>query len=230
MNSTRRLLLLAALASVSAFAAPPGPSTATAAKPVNIAVVYFDVLSQNAELSAFSKGLAAMMITDLTNADPGLKVLERDRLEAILGELKLGETKYSDPSNLAKIGKLLGVDFIVTGSLIRAANVSSIELKLFSVPTSEVKATARVKMKDDDVFTAEQGCVEAVLKNLDRLKGSLSFGSRGTLPFASAVKYSLALDAKDKKDKPTATRLLKEVVVERPEFALAKLDLMTLTE
>jgi TolB-like protein len=222
VNSTRRLLLLAALASVAAFAAPP--------KPVNVAVVYFDVLSQNAELSAFSKGLAAMIITDLTNADPGLKVLERDRLEAILSELKLGETKYSDPSNLAKIGKLLGVDFIVTGSLIRAANVSSIELKLFSVPTSEVKATARVKMKDDDVFTAEQGCVEAVLKNLDRLKGSLSLGTRAPLPFATAVKYSLALDAKDKKDKATATRLMKEVVAERPEFALAKLDLLTLTE
>jgi hypothetical protein len=54
--------------------------------------------------------------------------------------------------------------------------------------------------------------------------------ARPPLPFATAVKYSRALDAKDKKDKATATRLLQEVVTERPEFALAKLDLASLTD
>jgi TolB-like protein len=220
-----RPVLLLALLALPALAAPPPPPAA--AKPVRVAVLYFDVLSQSAELQAFTKGFAAMMITDLAPTE-GLTVLERDRLEAILAELKLGEGKFSDPSNLAKAGKLLNADFLVTGSIIKAANVSSVELKVFSVATSSIVHTSRAKMKDDDVFAAEQACVESVLKSLGKLRGALA--AREPLPFPVAVKYSLALDAGDKKDTVLARRLLNELVAERPSFALPKLDLLRLTD
>lgn len=221
MNLSRRLLLLALAASPALAAAPAEP------KPVRIAVLYFDVLTQDVELTAFSKGLAAMMITDLATAQ-GVQVVERDRIEAILAELKLGESRFADKSNLAKIGKLLNANFLVTGTLIKAGKVQSVELRLFNSETSVVTHSHRTKLKDDDVFEAEQSCVESVLKSMDKLKGTL--GARAPLPYSTAVKYSQALDAKDKKDKVGAAKLLKEVVAERPEFALAKLDLATLTD
>lgn len=224
MNSlTRRAVLLFSLVAVPALAA----DKAQEKPPVRIAVLYFDVLTQDAELQAFTKGLAAMMITDLAMA-PGLQVVERDRLEAVLAELKLGSGAFTDKSNLVKVGKLLQADFLVTGSLIKAGKIQSIELRLFASATSAVTATHRAKLKDDDVFEAEQSCVAAVLKSLDKMKSELAV--KDTLPYATAVKYSYALEAKDKKDKATATKLLKEVVNERPGFALAKLDLATLTE
>ncbi|MBL8916811.1 MAG: hypothetical protein JNM17_39275 [Archangium sp.] len=223
MKILRRVLLVA-LAALPSFAADKPAEK----PPVRIAVLYFDVLTQDAELQAFTKGLAAMMITDLAMA-PGLQIVERDRLEAVLAELKLGSSAFTDKSNLVKVGKLLQADFLVTGSLIKAGKIQSIELRLFSSATSAVTATHRAKLKDDDVFEAEQSCVGAVLKSLDKMKSELAVKSE-PLPYATAVKYSYALDAKDKKDKATATRLLQEVVKERPGFALAKLDLATLTE
>ncbi|MFO0601470.1 MAG: CsgG/HfaB family protein [Myxococcaceae bacterium] len=220
---TRRF---AALALGLALLAPP--ALAAEKKPVRLAVLYFDVLTKDDELFAFSKGLAAMMITDLATASNGLQIVERDRIESILAELKLGDSRFADKSQLSKVGKLLLADFVVTGTLIKAGKVQSIELKLYNQATSAIVYTQRVKLKDDDVMDAEQQLVTGVLGNLDALKNAL--GQRAPVPFPTVVKYSLALNAKDQKDTATATKLLKEVVAERPEFALAKLDLMTLTQ
>lgn len=212
--------------------AGPAFAGADAGRPTRIAVLYFDVQSTNAELAIFSKGLAAMMITDLA-ASP-LQVVERDRLEAILAELKLGETRFADRSKFPKIGALLGADFLVTGTLIKSAGLFTLELKLFSVSTSLVVHTYRAMLKEDDVLDAEQRAVESVLKHLDKLQvaaaPAVAPPKKSTLKLAAAMKYSRALDAKDRKDTATAKQLLGEVVKEQPVFKLAQLDLLSLRD
>ena len=151
------------------FPALAGPD---AGHPTRIAVLYFDVQATNPELAVFSKGLAAMMITDLAAAP--VQVVERDRLEAILAELKLGETRFADKSKFPKIGALLGADFLVTGTLIKAGSLFTLELKLFSVSTSLIVHTVRALLKEDDVLDAEQRAVESVLKHLDKLQIAVS--------------------------------------------------------
>ena len=212
--------------------AGPAFGGADARRPTRIAVLYFDVQATNPELAVFSKGLAAMMITDLA-ASP-LQVVERDRLEAILAELKLGESRFADKSKFPKIGALLGADFLVTGTLIKAGSLFTLELKLFSVSTSQIVHTVRAMLKEDDVLDAEQRAVESVLKHLDKLQVTSAptepAGKKSTLKLAAAVKYSRALDAKDKKDNATARTLLGEVVKEQPDFKLAQLDLLSLRD
>lgn len=207
---------------------------ADAGRPVRVAVLYFDVLSADPDLAAFSKGLAAMMITDL--AASSLQVVERDRLESLLAELKLGESRFADKSKFPKVGSLLGADVLVTGTLLRAGKVSTIELRVYSVATSQVVHTQRVQLQNGDVLEAEQQAVDGVLKHLDRLQATSTptmvggtATPRAPLPFSTAVKYSQALDAKDRKDPAAASKLLKEVVAEQPQFKLAQLDLLSLT-
>lgn len=221
-----RQLAVLVLLSLPAFAGPD------AGHPTRIAVLYFDVQSTNPELALFSKGLAAMMITDLAAAP--VQVVERDRLEAILAELKLGESRFADKSKFPKIGALLGADFLVTGTLIKVGSLFTLELKLFSVSTSLIVHTARALLKEDDVLDAEQRAVESVLKHLDKLQVAASpagaAAKKSTLKLAAAVKYSRALDAKDKKDNATARTLLGEVVKEQPDFKLAQVDLLSLRD
>jgi hypothetical protein len=50
------------------------------------------------------------------------------------------------------------------------------------------------------------------------------------LPDATFKSYAKGLEAKDKKDKATAARLLGQVVKEQPDFRLAQLDLLSLTQ
>lgn len=61
------------------------------------------------------RGLAEMMMTDLATIDR-LRIVERVRLQALLDELKLAQSKYIDPSTAPQVGKLLGAGRLVGGS------------------------------------------------------------------------------------------------------------------
>ena len=61
------------------------------------------------------RGLAEMMTADLAKVER-LRVVERVRLQALLDELKLAQSRYVDPSTAPDIGKLLGAGRLVGGS------------------------------------------------------------------------------------------------------------------
>ncbi|MCB4755930.1 MAG: CsgG/HfaB family protein [Elusimicrobia bacterium] len=54
--------------------------------------------------------------------DKRLKVIERNHIVQILGELRLSETGLMDPKSARRIGEVLGADVIVTGTLIDLDN------------------------------------------------------------------------------------------------------------
>lgn len=225
-----RLALLLLLA-LPALAAPPDAGT----RP-RVAVLYFDPLTTDPDLAMFSKGLAALLITDFT-ANPGLRVLEREKLEDALKELNLGESKYADKSTFAKIGKVLGVEYLVIGSLVCGGkNQCRITSRVMAYPQLEEVAGAKVTLDPDDVFAGEEKLVAELSQKLVAL-GSLAawepppeLKKNHKLPLSTGVKYAKALDAKDKKDKATQKKLLSEVVKEQPGFKLAQLDLLSLRD
>lgn len=221
-----RLLLLFVLLASSAFA-----GTDAGRKP-RVAVLYFDVLSTNEDLKVFSKGLAELLITDLVATD-GLDVLERSRIEEVLAELKLGESRFADKASFEKAGQVLGADYLVLGSLIGNKEFK-VTARVVAVGTAKIPKSAKVDLHGDDVFEAESRLVVEVAQQLVAL-GALARAPEPPkrphkLPLSTATKYARALDAKDKKDKPAAVKLLTDVVKEQPEFKLAQLDLLSLTK
>src|ERR1700759_3401630 len=78
------------------------------------AVLYFDYSGKDADMAVLKKGLAQMLISDLSALD-GVRLVERDRLEEILAELKLAQSGKIDPATAAKVGKLLGARYMVLG-------------------------------------------------------------------------------------------------------------------
>src|SRR5882724_7355772 len=90
-------------------------AAADPARPV-ISVLYFDNKSTNADLDVMRKGLADMIVTDLVAWD-GVTVVERDRLEAVLAELKLQSSKKLDAATAVKVGKLIGAQYYLTGAM-----------------------------------------------------------------------------------------------------------------
>ena len=55
-----------------------------------VAISYFDNTSGSEQYNHLSKGLADMLITDLSNVK-SLKIVEREKLESLLKEIDLGE-------------------------------------------------------------------------------------------------------------------------------------------
>ncbi len=227
-----RVLFLLGLLAATALGAEPD-----AGRRPRVAVLYFEVSEvKDEDLKLFSKALAEMTITDLL-AMGHVDVVERARLEEVLTELKLGETRFADQGTFARAGKLLGADYLVTGSIYGNPKIGyMLGGRIVHGEQGTVLKAVRVKLDGDDVYGAEAAVVEFVgqqLRTLGAIGGAPQAAppKRGhRLPLSTATKFARALDAKDKKDKATAVKLLTEVVKEQPEFKLAQLDLLSLTQ
>jgi TolB-like protein len=65
-------------------------------------------------------------------------VLERAQSEAILGELAFQQEGVTDPAQAAKFGKLLNVEFVVTGRVTRIDDALQINVQMIRIETGEI--------------------------------------------------------------------------------------------
>ncbi len=105
-----------------------------------VAVLYFDNQG-NADLEPLKVGLAQMLITDLQQAGD-IPVVERARIQAVLDELELGHNGMADPTTAARIGKLLGAEWLVLGSYFDLMGTLRVDTRVVRVETGEIVHTA----------------------------------------------------------------------------------------
>src|SRR5579863_7396424 len=67
------------------------------------------------------KGIVDMLVTDLVK-DGTYSIIERKALDKIMAEQNFSNSDRADPTSAAKIGKLLGVDAIIEGSITEFGN------------------------------------------------------------------------------------------------------------
>ena len=84
-----------------------------------VAVFYFDnaALVDNARYEPLRKGLAMMLGYELAR-NPGIRVVERDKLQALLTEQNLQNSDRVDPATAVRLGKLLGVRHFIDGTFV----------------------------------------------------------------------------------------------------------------
>ena len=87
---------------------------ATPPEPGSIAVQAF-VNQGDESYRAMAKGLAAMIIADLSKV-PGLKVLEREKVQLLLDEMKLGDAGLADPAGAVRSGRLMRAEKVIVGN------------------------------------------------------------------------------------------------------------------
>jgi len=86
-----------------------------------IAVVYFKYMGSDENLIPLQKGMADLLITDLSKAEK-LTVVERLKMQKLLEEMGLGMTGLVDAGSAPRVGKLLGTSQIVNGAFINLAD------------------------------------------------------------------------------------------------------------
>jgi TolB-like protein len=86
----------------------------TPPEPGSIAVQAF-VNRGNDAYRAMAKGLAAMVIADLSKV-PGLKVLEREKVQLLVNEAKLGDSGLADTASAVRSGRLMRAEKVVVGN------------------------------------------------------------------------------------------------------------------
>ncbi|MBN1533621.1 MAG: VWA domain-containing protein [Spirochaetes bacterium] len=77
---------------------------------------------------------------------PSFALVERKNLQGILKELELSQSGLMDEEKAARVGKMLGAELIVTGTLFMKARDYEIFLKLLRVETAEVLSVTKAKV------------------------------------------------------------------------------------
>lgn len=63
-----------------------------------------------------------LFVTELSEAGSGkIRLIDREALEKIRGEINFGQSGEVDPATAVKVGKLLGVKYMITGKITRFA-------------------------------------------------------------------------------------------------------------
>jgi len=198
-----------------------------------IAVIYFDNGSDNKELSRLRKGLTDMLISDLTKIKM-LNVVERARLEEILKEQKLNNSKEFDASTATKVGKLLGVEYILTGSFFELMGSLRIDARIIDVETGKIIKSDGVDGATPTFFDLEKKLVVKIANglNVDMDVSNVETSSKeasgtkakakASLSYASSLLYSDGLDLMDKGETTKAIESFKKVLEKNPDFLPAQ--------
>lgn len=202
-----------------------------------VAVLYFDFAGGDAELAVLRKGLAQMLIADLADT-PGVAMVERDELQAVLGEQKLDRQLKMDAATSAKVGKLLGARYLVLGTAFSLSGKLAVTAKVVAVETGRIVQAHQKDGKIDDFLMIEQALGALLRDTLAHLPEPPATVKRSRpavlrerpkapslLPIASMLRYAKALDLQDLGKKVQARAEMQAVVAAHPDFQLAAVDL-----
>ena len=216
--------LLASLALLVAFSAHR-PTRAGAPPPRRaVAITYFDNHTADPALAPLSRGLADMLITDLTTVGT-LRVVERSRLNQVLDELALSKSPFIDPQTAQTLGRGLAAEYILTGGLLVSGDTLRVDARLIRVATGEVAFGEKVEGPKGDFFAIEKELVDLIVQSL---RVDLAFSERSALrrnptqSWEAWVSYARGLEALDTDDRAKALAHFHEALAADPRYQAAR--------
>lgn len=184
----------------------------------------------NAELAPLSKGIADLLITDL-GQNPGIRVVERENIQRLLDEQRLGQGGRVDNATAARIGKLLGAKHMVTGTFITdRSGKMVITLTSIDSETGSITWKHRGEGKTEEfldliaeVSTAANSALRLpALTPQARQTSTAHAETQRRAPFQAVMLYSRALSAQDEGRRDEAIALFSQAIDRFPDFADAK--------
>jgi TolB-like protein len=191
---------------------------------IAVAISYFDNNTGKAELAPLAKGLADMLITDLSQVST-LQIVERDKLNQALAELRLSRSKYIDPKTAQRLGHGLAARYILSGGYVVAKGNMRIDVRIFEVESGTVLASEEVEGKEDEFFSLEKDLVDILIRTLQvRLAAPerTKLRTNATQSLAAFKQYALGLDATDRGEPDEARTAFEQALANDPNYLAAR--------
>jgi len=118
--------------------------------------------------SGDTEGLGEVLaegITDGLNRAPGIRVVERQRLKALMDEIGLSMTGAVDEKTALRVGKLLGANHLLLGSFMKFRSQVRVNARVVRTETGEITGTAKVTGKFEDILELEEKLVGGILSS-----------------------------------------------------------------
>jgi TolB-like protein len=131
-----------------------------------ISILYFQNTTKNKEYDWLSKGIADMLISDVSKSYQ-LEVVERENLEKIIKEQKLSVSGLTDERRAIEVGKLLNANKMVSGSFIILGKTVRFDAKITDIETGKILKSIETSGAVDDVFSMEKSLAENILTHFN---------------------------------------------------------------
>ncbi len=138
-------------------AAPPATS---------LAVLDFDNHSGTARYNPLGKGLAAMLVTDLAEVS-AIQLVERNRLQDLVDEMDRQQSEYFDPSTAQEVGRLIGAEYVVFGSIAAVDPQVRLNTRIVQVSTGEIVKTAEVTGRENRLFDLQEKLADELMDGIE---------------------------------------------------------------
>jgi len=99
--------------------------------------------------------IVAEWITTALNKTGAFEVYERLSLSTLMEEHKLGMSGLMDETTIAEIGRIRGVQAIITGSVIKFGDIISVTAKVIDVETAKIMRSADIKVNHINAISSE---------------------------------------------------------------------------
>ncbi|MFQ5603603.1 MAG: CsgG/HfaB family protein [bacterium] len=190
-----------------------------------IAVLYFRNISQASELDPLQKGLAQILITDLSKVRQ-LKVVERLKLQTLLEELELGSTGLVDNRTAPRVGKLIGARKLVSGGITQLSDENiRIDAALAETATSQLSPVEEVSGKLPTLFRMQKKLAFSIISDLGIVLSKTereAIEKISTENLLAFLAYSRGLDFEDRGMFDRAKQEYEKALSLDPNFELAK--------
>lgn len=130
-----------------------------------IAVFPLEDLAPSGVTKGLGEGIAATL-TDGFARSGKVRVVERERLQRILEEMKLGGSGLVDERTAIRAGRLLGANALLLGSFLKFGDSVKINVRVVRTETGEVLSSERVSGKFSLLFELEEKLAEGFLPRL----------------------------------------------------------------
>jgi TolB-like protein len=193
--------------------------------PNTLAVFSFQNNTGKQELDPLQKGLALMLITDLSQVK-SIQVVERVKLQALVDEMKLGKSGLVEMNRAPRVGKLLGAQKLVSGDL-QKGQVHSLQIDalFLNVQTAEILKQHKSEGELAELFNLEKNLVSDILKFLV-ITPTPDEEKKLQKPFTKSIKAAMDLfegiASSDKGDYLKAARFYKRALKEDPAIGHAQ--------
>lgn len=163
-GTTAAAMWVAAVTAVAAVGAL-WPTGAAAQEPRVVAVLRFENQTGQPKYDNLGRGLAAMMISDLSVLDE-IRLVERDRLEELANELEFQQSAHVDPATAQSTGLMVGAELVVTGAIGSVDESVLLDTRIADVETAEIVKAADVAGPADRLFELQQQLAEVFIAGL----------------------------------------------------------------
>jgi len=188
-----------------------------------VAVMPFSYSGTNEQVRPLTRGFAQLVVTDLAKSRQ-IRVLERERMQTMLDEMRLADSSRASPQTALRSGRMLRAARVVQGSLADVGSNLRVDAAVVDVASAGVAASAGASDQLSRLFDIEKQVVLTIFENLGIQLSPAereAINQRPTQNLQAFLAFSRGLEAEDRGDFAGARDAFGEAAGLDPSFRAA---------